>query len=297
MLFRSPSYSDMCFVDNAPEGTSKDDSGRFPFFVFLDNSCVNGNTWGIGLTAARDKNKIEKSWNTSRDGYTIESQYTVKMMNQFQNPKITGIYNDSDEKFHMYVSYYDAFSHCLKYSAYTYIKVATDQNNCVASFIVNAYTNQSYATVAGTYSSTAQTSFAEEAGEWSDVKVDTSAGYNSPVPVIVYYNKTKKTLQIARGKSAAPQGSSNWTKTNVVRPTECSDFGRYVSMEMDSNYGLHVTAQDVDNGALYYMYFTKNADGTYKRTICQKVDSTSSVGRWTDIKLEDSTKTDRKSVV
>ena len=77
----------------------------------------------------------------------------------------------------------------------------------------------------------------------------------------------------------------SWSITKINNPSSGIDFGRYVAMEMDDNNGLHVVAQDVTKGILYYGYFANgvaaNPTGGWK-----KVDATGSVGRWNDIKLE-----------
>ena len=62
---------------------------------------------------------------------------------------------------------------------------------------------------------------------------------------------------------------------------------------MDSAGNIHLAAQDATNSKLYYMFLTKETDGTYKvdTTKTTLVDSTSGAGRWTDIELTDSSGT------
>ena len=121
------------------------------------------------------------------------------------------------------------------------------------------------------------------AGEWSDIFVDSTGA--SPIPVIIYYNMTAKSLEIARGNNSFPQATSEWTKTLAIRPTGVSsDFGRYVSAAMDTAGNLHVAAQDADNSILYYLYLTKTGD-TYTVSKSIAVDGSSGAGRWTDIEL------------
>lgn len=162
------------------------------------------------------------------------------------------------------------------------------------------------ATVVAGYDTTTNnpTSFTEKAGEWSDIMVDATSG--SPIPVIVYYNETKKSLEVARGNSKFPKstnygadsvtilsGADAWTKTENIKPASGIDFGRYVSAAMDSAGNIHLAAQDATNSKLYYMFLTKKADGTYEvdTTKTTLIDSTSGAGRWTDIELTDSTGT------
>ena len=61
-------------------------------------------------------------------------------------------------------------------------------------------------------------------------------------------------------------------------------------MEVDGE-GVHIVAQSALDGVLYYGYVLNTAlSGTTITVNWKKVDATSSVGRWTDIKLEDATK-------
>ena len=291
--FNAPPVStDMCIVDIGEKTELK----NFPFYVFLDNTNLNGNTWGIGLTVVRERQQIQKSWNTTAAGYTIESQSGNKMMFQFQNPKITGVYdstgkyngNNSDGMYYMYVSYYDAFAHCLKYASFDYTGMYDGSKDFTYKAHFNAGESKTAGTglVAGNDTDSVLTEFTEECGQWSDIKVDSVDGKTKEKirPVIVYYNKSNKCLNIARGNSASPTKKSEWTITENIKPNNSGDFGRYVSMEIDNAGGLHITAQDVDNGVLYYGYAPRS-ESKYNVTWV-KVDATSTVGRWTDIKLE-----------
>ena len=137
-----------------------------------------------------------------------------------------------------------------------------------------------------------------EVGEYSDIKVDTSAGtgLNQAVPVIAYWNKTSKSLEIARTSKTFPT-NTDWTYIENVRPGT-SEFGRYVSLELDDKGGIHITAQDSDNNTLWYGYAPKSATEA-KDFTWYKVDATGFVGHWTDLKLGDYTKTgfDAKPVI
>ena len=259
-----------------------------PFYVLLDNTNSDGNTFKAGLMAVRETDHVAQDANQTV--YTIESEGNDKMANQFRNPKIAASYDPSQTNskrvYTVYVSYYDAYSHCLKYANYTYTGHKTSLH---PTWIVRANDKEDEAIVVG--SKDKFTTGATDAGEWSDVKVDISEGKNNPIPVICYYNKSSGRLEIARGKSASPKGTSDWNITPALTPdTSISDFGRYCSMEIDNKGGLHVVAQDVEYATLYYGYAAKSSS-TYSFT-WTKVDGTGSVGHWTDIKLEDYSATD-----
>lgn len=267
----------------------------------------------------------------SSDGYD-------SVLYQFKNPRIAGWHTDSpideDKTYYssnnkrsqldyIYVSYYDNYAKCLKFAAFRSGR-DVDTNNKIST--INTTANNQWgggnagdkelvaevrsadgnmttgATVVAGYDTVQNnpTSFKEKAGEWSDILVDATSG--SPIPVIVYYNETKKCLEVARGNSKFPKsanynsssvtelsGADAWTKTENIKPGKNMDFGRYVSAAMDGTGNIHLAAQDATNSKLYYMFLTKNASGTYDvdTTKTTLVDSTSGAGRWTDIELSD----------
>ena len=138
--------------------------------------------------------------------------------------------------------------------------------------------------------------FQEEAGEWSKVLIDGTE------PVIVYYNKTNRCVEIARpakendnapesgnvrsstGTLSTDIASTVWKKTTDVKPNGTSDFGRYLNAEMDAKGNIHLVSSDNDTGRLYYMYLEKSGK-TYVTNEEVLIDATASVGNWTDIYL------------
>ena len=222
---------------------------------------------------------------------------------------------------YIYVSYYDNYAKCLKFAAFrsgrdvdANGKISTvkaeagsqwgggnsDDHELVAEVRAANGNMTTGATVVAGYDTTTNnpTSFTEKAGEWSDIMVDATSG--SPIPVIVYYNETNKCLEVARGNSKFPKsanynassvttlsGADAWTKTTKITPDKSIDFGRYVSAAMDGAGNIHLAAQDATNAKLYYMFLTKNADGTYNvdTTKTTLIDAANGAGRWTDIEL------------
>ncbi len=281
---------------------------------------------------------IEKQGNSGSARARNSSSGYDYVLYQFKNPRITGWHKDEAELTYdnngqqyasstdyIYVSYYDSYARCLKYAAYR------------AGHRINA--NGKYDYVGGMWGSDTgrsggaggdlskemrmaddmtggeavvagfdtlndnPTSFVEEAGEWSDILVDTSTTLsdgNHP-PLIIYYNKTKKSLEVAVGKQAFPSTgnviardsaaatdnseiSTGWTKYKGITPNSKVDFGRYVSAAIDKAGNLHVAAQDATNARLYYLYLKKSGEG-YSIANSVIVDSASGAGRWTDIEL------------
>lgn len=226
-------------------------------------------------------------------------------------PSVTGVD-------YIYISYYDSYAKCLKYAAYRvghrfksndgkyantalkeWGKIDVDHDlDIVAEMTSSPMTagnqtdQQTYnhmtdgaSVVAGNDTTSNNPTFTEIAGEWSDVLVDTTSG--RPRPVIVYYNKTNRSLEVAYGNNEFPQSTSEWTKSTGIRPIGVkSDFGRYVSAAMDKDGNLHVAAQDADTAKLYYLYLTKSGS-TYQVSKSVAVDASNGAGRWTDIELTD----------
>uniref|UniRef100_UPI00298D92EE hypothetical protein n=1 Tax=Treponema sp. TaxID=166 RepID=UPI00298D92EE len=325
-FFEAPPQLDTCIVNG------------LPWYVVLDNYAGgnSANAWGAGLYIARqgfDFTKDNFKATTSQHPYIIEAQGKEgkhdmagvdEKKNQFINPHIAGYFDRSNEMYYMYISYYDTYARCLKYAAYKEkINKDSSQGN-VSAASWQDYTSETSAgygklvgmmnghailkntgkvTIQGTGANVVAgndvytqgvSSWTEQVGEYNDILIDPTDN----VPVIVYYNKSKKGLQIARASGAfttitqAPgsgeAGAKTWVYTGsdkVIRPTGVtSDFGRYVSAEVDDKGNLHIAAQEVNSGKLYYLYMTKSGS-TYTLANSYLVDSTSAVGNWTDIHL------------
>lgn len=251
---------------------------------------------------------------------------------QFKNVRMAGWHNSSptsSEKceyysgsFHtqtdyIYVTYYDSYARCLKYAAFRSgrtvggdDRISNVKNTASnlqwgggnagdhelvaeARAAASADTMKNGATVVAGHDTTTNnpTSFTEIAGQWSDIVLDATG--TRPIPVIVYYNETAGTLEVARGKATFPKSSGNmttktgedaWYKTKGINPSGSGDFGRYVSAAVDTHGNLHVAAQDADKAKLWYLYLTKNGNN-YTVSQAVAVDGSSGAGRWTDIEL------------
>ena len=270
-FYSPPAETDTCVVNNTI------------FHTYLDDGWKDQGTFGNGLMLCRDGL-------TFADTESVELTKTDKYRHQFQNIKISGAYIGT--QYHIYVTYFDAYTKCLKYGKFVYkendiSKDNADKNtssNVLERYVTGTTTDSKY--VVDGLDSTSST---QNRGQYSDIKIDTSD--SSAIPVIAYYYKysgDNGRLRIARGKSTTPQGANdtNWDYTDITSPSGAVDFGRFVAMEMDNSGNLHITAQDETNGILYYGFFNKTDSGYSLSTEgWQKVDSTCS-GKWNDIKLE-----------
>lgn len=296
-------------------------------FTYSKNFYENGNNSPSESTyqwiIEKQGNNTSAAQRDSKGGYD-------SILYQFKNPRITGWHTDnpSDDKTqysnsggaqyrsqldYVYVSYYDSYAKCLKFAAFRSGR-EIDSNGKISNIekqewgggntgdkelvaeIRSANGNMTTgATVVAGYDTTENnpTSFTEKAGEWSDIVVDVTSG--SPIPIIVYYNETKKCLEVAQGNSKFPKsanygaievtkrtGADAWNKTEIKLSGK--DFGRYVSCAIDKSGNLHVAAQDATNSTLYYLYLTKNGT-SYELTKSILLDATSGSGVWTDIEL------------
>lgn len=250
------------------------------FHTVLDDGWADAETFGKGLLLVRDGETFTADSGANK--LTIEQTKVDKVRDQFQNPKIAGYYDgstadDVNGRYHMFVSYYDKHTHCLKYGKVEFsnkwpenLTEVVDSKN-----IANDSTGNYVVDGADETTSTA------DVGSFSDIKIINEK------PVIVYYDKGNKKLKVAVADSNTP---TSWSISSFNKPSGSVDFGRYVSMEVDGE-GVHIVAQSALDGVLYYGYVLNTAlSGTTITVNWKKVDATSSVGRWTDIKLEDATK-------
>lgn len=279
-----PRSIDICLAKgDVPAGKN------YPFYTMLDNAYLN-NTMGNGLMIFRDRAYFSTEWNSARAGYTVDTLTADTMYtDRYINPKIAASYSADQDTFYVFVSYYDVFSHAMKYAAVQYTGEFGDNQKLYFSANATDYTKQDV-TIAGEDLTTKTTTFTEEAGEWSDVEIDITGGENSPIPVITYYNKTNKCLELVCGNNSAPNGKDKWKKIKLSRPTNSKNFGCYVSTDMDNAGNLYVVAQDVTNGGdLYYGFIEYssyvNATTNEPLSVDWKCIDSDSNALWTDIKL------------
>ena len=250
------------------------------FHTVLDDGWADAETFGKGLLLVRDGETFTADSGANK--LTIEQTKVDKVRDQFQNPKIAGYYvgstpDDVNGRYHMFVSYYDKHTHCLKYGKVEF-------SNKWPENLTEVVDSKNIANDArGNYvvDGADETTSTADVGSFSDIKIINEK------PVIVYYDKGNKKLKVAVADSNTP---TSWSISSFNKPSGSVDFGRYVSMEADKD-GVHIVAQSALDGVLYYGYVLNTAlSGATITVNWKKVDATSSVGRWTDIKLEDATK-------
>ncbi|MBQ0051555.1 MAG: Ig-like domain repeat protein [Treponema sp.] len=285
------------------------EEAKLPYIIEKQGSGVashnRNSSTGYDSVLYQFKNPRITGWYNENDSLL----YTTANLNQSFDGKVKGVD-------YLYISYYDSYAKCLKYAAYRvghrfissdskyskadmkdWGKIDKDNNIDIVAEMTSSpmqkgnqpeqkefnHMTDGAAVVAGNETTSNNPTFTEIAGEWSDVLVDVTSG--EPHPVIIYYNKTNRCLEVAYGNNSFPQKTSEWTKTTGIKPIGSkADFGRYVSAAMDIDGNLHVAAQDADNAKLYYLYLTKSGS-TYTVAKSVAVDASNGAGRWNDIEL------------
>ncbi len=245
--------------------------------VILENFYGGSGTtdWGFLASYRNGANRVElDDMGDDRSTAVDHSDGYDEMLFQFRNPRIAVRSATND----VYVSYYDYFSKCLKYSR---------SLNGASSYVTSSHMADQLTVVDGVDDfNTTPTN--PDVGVWSDIQIDDIGGTDTTDwrPVIAYYDTTNKVLKVARGTSKQPSGTAQWTKQTVPLS---SNIGEYVSMRIDSSGNLHIAAYKNSTGDLYYIY-AANVDGTagggYTFSAPVRVDSDGAVGTYCDIALD-----------
>jgi len=101
--------------------------------------------------------------------------------------------------------------------------------------------------------------------------------------VMVYYDEANSQLYLRYSDAAVdgsnPDGAIAWTTSSVTFP---SYVGNYVSLDIDSSNGIHISAYDAADGDLAYLYLPSYDSSALEHI---SVDAAFSVGYWTKIKV------------
>ena len=101
--------------------------------------------------------------------------------------------------------------------------------------------------------------------------------------IIVYYDESTGRLKLRYSDgpvdASSPTAAVTWIDSSIEFPEY---VGNYVSMTLDSNDGIHISAYDGAEADLSYM-FIPSYDSTTLNHVT--VDSSFSVGLWTQIQV------------
>lgn len=294
-------------------GMGKDDSGRYHHVTVFDrDKCAmyyvydryaelvqNGAGWAPGVTIGTIYDFVGRANN---NGLALESvNYKGLMTGRYMYPKVVAKGDSINDKASVYMAYYDDFTKEIllrnfqvgknsavsgtKYALQTTAYNVNNADNDGRSFgqYVNFAENTCDGSPSATYSTGRLTAVAENTNyspsRYFDIKV-TSDNHI----IIVYYDQVTSSLQLLYSNNAiigaTPTSSVAWTRSSVNFPLY---VGTYVSMDLDKEDGIHITAFDANDSDLYYMYLPKYDSQNLDKMI---IDQYGSVGHWTQIKID-----------
>lgn len=300
-------------------GMAKDDGGRYHHVTVYDrDKCAmsfiydryaelysNAKGWGAGVQYS--KYEIQGgnlSTRLKNNALTLETtDYDSLLLGRYQYPKIITKGNSITDKAVVYMAYYDANTN--------------DKQLIFRNFQIGKKDS-----VTGIDTGASPTKFAlyndsshPEYVQWTNLKENyTEAAQDSPAAapdptynigrlelvtsaspyfdmgvlsdgrvVVVYFDESAGKLKLRYSNTAVdgsnPTGVINWTTSTVDFPKYT---GTYVSMDIDSNDGIHIAAFDSSNGDLKYFYLDSYNAAALKTAL---VDAAFSVGQWTQIKV------------
>lgn len=289
-------------------GMARDESGRFHHVTLYNRAGAymsyiydryaelypRGTGWGSGTVYAdyddADVNG-NGSENADNNAITLESlSYGNGLqLGRYQYPKLIAKGNSRDAQATIYMMYFDANT-TNKDLIFRNFRVglssAKDPND-----------NDSYKALYSGGSASDGESYAQASNCWDintagrkSIATNASNHFAFGVTsdnhvVVVYYDEFAGKLKLKYSNSAVIGINSN----NDVPFTEASiDFpdyvGNYVSMAIDENNGIHISAFDAGDSDLAYFYIPRYNGSEMKHVT---VDQASAVGNWTQIKLKD----------
>ena len=284
-------------------GMARDESGRYHHVTLYNRAgaamsyiydryaelYTEGQGWGSG-TKYQDYagNKSESSGNNA---ITLEyvDYGNGLMLGRYQYPKLIAKGNSRDAQATIYMMYFDANT-TNKDLLFRNFKVgltsAKDPND-----------TDSYKNLYSGGEASDGTAYEQASNCWDNntagrktIATNASNHFAFGVTsdnhvVVVYYDEFAGKLKLKYSNNSVIGINSN----NDVPFTESSiDFpdyiGNYVSMAIDENDGIHISAFDAGDSDLAYFYIPRYNGSEMKHV---RVDQASAVGNWTQIKLKD----------
>ena len=123
--------------------------------------------------------------------------------------------------------------------------------------------------------------------------------YDSTGPIVAYYDAENDTVRVALGSTANANSGSNWSRRYLL-PTGHKlrrGSGKYISMKVDRNNGIHIAFYNSFETAIVYVYASSRAalGGATSQTLniggtnnfyAAIVDRVVAGGIWTDISVD-----------
>lgn len=242
---------------------------------------TNGMGWGAGTGySGYTGNWAYDDKNTAINLELVNFE-GILQLGRFKSPKMIAKGNSDNGYARIFLSYYDE---CTGELIFRNLQVGTSVSG--TSYSLGSllgkyyYTNLSENSYNSSYWSTGRLQVTDTASRYFAMGVT-----NDYRVIIVSYNEELSRLEMYYSEDPvlcnAPTASISWTKSSIVFP----DYvGNYVSMALDDNNGIHISAFDAGDSDMVYMYIPSynSTDMTLSR-----VDQAFSVGNWTQIKVKD----------
>ena len=287
-------------------GMARDDSGRYYHATLYNRSDArfhfiydrfaelhtNGEAWGRGTTySGFDKSKGGWAPDAGNNALSLESVNYGNglMLGRYQYPKLIAKGNSRDAQASIYMMYFDAntTNKELIFRNFRVGLLSATHPDDADSY--KALYSGGYATDGTTYAQYSNCWDDNTAGRKS-IATNASNHFAFGVTsdnhvVVVYYDEFAGKLKLKYSNGSVIGINSN----NDVPFTESSiDFpdyvGNYVSMAIDENNGIHISAFDAGDSDLAYFYIPRYNGSEMKHVT---VDQASAVGNWTQIKVKD----------
>ena len=291
-------------------GMAKDDDGRYYHITIYDRSeaamsfiydkyaslhsgrskkptwgyehHASGMGWGSGTGYSNYEG--DYSHKEKNNALTLESvNYDSLLLGRYQYPKIIAKGKSKTDKAIVYIAYYDANT-TDKEIIFRNFQVGLDgavqetKQKLYQGSGYSQYTNLVENTENTRTYNTGRLTAVSNASQYFDMGVTSDKRV-----VLVYFDEAAGKLKLRYSSTAVdgsdPSAAVNWRNASVNFP----DYtGTYVSMDIDSNDGIHIAAFDSSNGDLKYFYLNSYNSTALKTAL---VDAAFSVGQWTQVKV------------
>lgn len=306
-------YTEYLAMNSAGDqmGTGRDDSGRYYHIsVFNRGACAmymiydryeefytTSKGWAPGVGYGTTENYVSGG---SNNGIALESIDLGDIMaGRYQYPKIIAKGDSKDASAYVYCAYYDDYYGQIIMRVFRCGKTVTgngtyqldsthkDLNGTTYAQRINFQENGGYtgdwAYYYTTDYSTGRLKGTEQkkGSKYFDMKV--TSDYHI---ILIWYSEEDSCLKLRYSTNPVtgnrPTTEIDWSESTVKFPNY---VGNYVSLDLDSQDRLHISAFDAGDSNLVYMYLP-----SYSSTALTAVtvDQASSVGNWTQIKVNSS---------
>ncbi|MFO7780870.1 MAG: hypothetical protein R6W94_04525, partial [Spirochaetia bacterium] len=277
-------------------GMARDDAGRFYHLSVYnrDNGGMSfiydryaelyadGKGWGTGIGfGGYDGSNSEDANNNSVTLETVNFGEGL-LLGRYQNPRMAAIGDSTTSHAKVYMLYYDDNT-TDRNLVFRNLRVGTDVTGGGTAALYSggtSSTGDAYAQRANiTDSNTSgRITAASDASRYFDMAVTDDFRV-----IIVYYDESAGRLKLRYSDGpvdgSSPTGAVTWIDSPITFPEY---VGNYVSMTLDSNDGIHLSAYDGAEADLSYMFIDAYDSTTLNHVT---VDSSFSVGLWTRIEV------------